>query len=371
MKKVFLSALMLIFVASCSQTPIQEPESSENGTSLQGDTIQIMPSSPIGKEISTLEIQEESKPYEFSVSGEITPLPSAYAEVGVPFPGRVQRSLVTLGQKVQAGAPLFELQSSAYSEVVKNYLQAKASYEVAQKSISRIRDLHANKVSSDKDLEEAEANYNLQLQEYKHAQAVAKEFQVPLQQAQVGQPMVVRSPISGTVIANNLVRGEYLKEDVDAKVIVANLSQVWVKANISEKEASLLEDISEVEVRPVSRPHDVVKGKVIYSGGILDPETRTIQTVILCNNPKGHMLPNMYATVMFSTTMDHCIQVPKSAVFQSQEQRYVYLKVGKDSYVRHPVSVQGGSSDNIIITDGLQQGDVIISQGGYLLNDIQ
>ena len=371
MNKILLPTLMLLLFASCSQTPNQEASTPEQATTLQGDTIQIPSSSPIEKEIEILQITEESQPYQFSVSGEITPLPSSYAEIGVPFPGRVQRSLVSLGQKVQAGSPLFELQSSAYSEVVKNYLQAKASYEVAQKSIARIRDLHANKVASDKDLEEAEANYNLQLQEFKHAQAVAKEFQVPLQQAQVGLPMVVRSPISGTVIANNLVRGEYLKEDADAKVIVANLSQVWVKANISEKEAALLESISEVEVRPVSRPKETVKGKIVYSGGILDPETRTIQTVILCDNPKGHMLPNMYATVEFASTMENCIQVPKSAVFQSQEQRYVYLQVGEHTYVRQPVSVKGGSSDNIVITDGLKAGDIIISEGGYLLNDIK
>lgn len=370
MKQRIIVILGLFLLASCagSQSNPDTPASQE-GCSMQGDTIVVAPNSPLAQKLECRSLQ--SQPYDMVLTstGVVQALPACYAEVSVPFAGRVQRSLVRIGQQVKAGTPLFEIYSSEYSEVVKNLLQAKSALSTAQKSAARVRDLHANHVASDKELEEAEAMLAMVQEDYRHAVAVAQEFQVDTRNAEVGKPMVVRSPIAGRVLCNELVMGEYLKEDAPAKVVVADLATVWVKANIAENEAPLVEDVGEVTVQPVSRPDERLVGKVTFTGGMLDPDTRTLQTLVEVKNSEGHLLPNMYANLEMRVRKKSCMLVPKEAVLQGEEGRYVLRKVGENRFVRTLVQVQTVDDENLIVTDGLAPDDEVVTSGAFYLID--
>ena len=181
--------------------------------------------------------------------------------------------------------------------------------------------------------------------------------------------MSVRSPITGKVLSNDLVVGEFMKEDAEAKIIVADLDKVWVRANVSETAAPYVEGVEEVEVRLVSRPDSVVRGRVAYVGGMLDPETRTVQTIIECDNPGHHMLPNMYASVSMRMKEQNNIVVHKEAVLQGDGGRYVLRRVADDRYVRTYVKVQTLDEEHLLVTEGLNTGDIFISQGAFYLID--
>ena len=283
--------------------------------------------------------------------------------------GRVVKSFVHLGQTVGVGSALYEVSSSDYSEVVKNYMQSKSELEPAKRKLARVKDLRDNNVASAKELEEAQMEYDIAQEEFNHASAVGKEYHLDLGKAVVGQPLVVRSPVRGKVLKCDIVTGEYLKEDEESKVIVADLDKVWVRANVSETAAPYVEGIEEVEVRLVSRPDSVVTGRVAYVGGLLDPETRTVQTIIECFNPGHHMLPNMYASVSMKMKGQNNIVVHKEAVLQGDDGRYVLRQVAPNRYVRTLVRVQTLDEEHLLVTDGLKVGDVFISEGAFYLID--
>lgn len=369
MKKTMLWLLGAMLVAGCSHTKNSESSVVENGVKISGDTLILSSDSPLKDKIETKTIELQDYNLVLSSTGVVTAIPSAYAEVPAPFGGRVVRSLVRIGQKVKAGSPLFEVSSSNYSELVKNYNQTKGDMELALKSLERVRDLYNNRVASEKDLDEAQQNYVLALQEYRHAVAVAKEYQIDLDDATVGQPMIVRSPIGGTVLRNELVMGEYLKEDEDAKVVVADLSKVWVKASVSEMESPYVEGVEEVEVRLASRPDMVFKGRVAYTDGMLNAETRTMQTYIECDNSTGHMMPNMYANVNMSLKGQKHIMLDKSAVLQSSKGRYVLRRIAENTFVKTVIEVQSVEGGQLLVTSGLSEGDEIITQGAFYFID--
>ena len=338
---------------------------------VQGDTITVPTSCAIHAKLVCDTAGEELHSITLATTGVVTAIPNRYAAVAAPFPGRVVKTMVYIGQSVKAGSPLFELSSSDYSEVVKNYIQSRTAMETAKRAMDRTQDLYNNKVASERELDEAKMAYSLALEEYRHAAAVGKEFQIDLRTAEVGQPMSVRSPIAGKVLSNELVVGEYMKEDAEAKVVVADLDKVWVRANVSETAARYVEGIEEVEVRLVARPDSVVTGRVAYVGGLLDPETRTVQTIIECNNPGHHMLPNMYANVSMRMKEQNNIVVHKEAVLQGDGDRYVLRRVDDGRYVRTPVKVQTLDEEHLLVTDGLKVGDVFISQGAFYLIDVK
>ena len=299
-KKCFTILLCTGLLASCNNASDNAEGLSDSQIEIHGDTLTIPSSSTIASRIVCDTVGESSYAATLTTTGVVTAIPSSYAEVAAPFGGRVVRSLVRIGQKVKAGTPLFEISSSDYGEVVKRLIQTKSEMDMAKRALDRTQDLHNNKVASDKDLDEAKTAYSLAAEEYHHAVAVANEYQIDIRHAEVGQPMIVRSPISGSVLTNDLVIGD-----------------------------------------------SVLRGQVSYVGGVLDPETRTVQTIIECNNPRHFMLPNMYAQVRMHIQNHNSLIIPKDAVLQSEKGRYVLLQIGKNTYRRTFVEVQSVDERNL------------------------
>ena len=368
MRKNSFLLLLAAFMVGCNHGTDSTETLVGSPVVVMGDTLTVAPGSTIAPRLEVSTVGDSAFSATLTTTGVVMAIPSAYAEVAAPFSGRVVRSLVRMGQTVRAGTPLFEISSSDYAEVVKNYIQTKSEMDMAKRALDRTQDLHDNKVASAKELDETKTAYGLALEEYRHAVAVAKEYQIDLKTAEVGQPMVVRSPIGGRVLSNSLVIGEYLKEDADAKVVVADLDKVWVSANVSEMDAPFVDGIKDVEVSLVARPDSTVRGHVAYVGGILDPETRTVQTIIECSNPRHLMLPNMYAKVRMRVQNCNSIVVPKEAVLQGEQSRYVLRKVGEGRYVRTAVEVQSIDEHHLRVTKGLSVGDEIIVRGAIYLN---
>ena len=369
MKKYLYFVLCAGLFAACSGTANDSNDATDNDVRVQGDTLFVAPSSTIASHLVCDSVGETTYAFNLTTTGVVTAIPSNYAEVAAPFSGRIVRSLVRIGQVVKAGTPLFEISASDYGEVVKRFVQTKSEMEMAKRALDRTQDLHDNKVASAKELDEAKTAYSLAVEEYRHAVAVAKEYQIDLNKAEVGQPMIVRSPISGRVLSNDLVIGEYLKDDADAKVVVADLNKVWVKANVSEMEAPYVEGIESVEVGLVARPDSLFRGRVTYVGGILDPETRTVQTIIECDNPRHRMLPNMYARVNMHIQNLNSIVIPKDAVLQGEKGRFVLRRIDDNTYLRTPVEVQSVDEHYLRVINGLTVGDIIITEGAFYLID--
>ncbi|MCQ2274664.1 MAG: efflux RND transporter periplasmic adaptor subunit [Bacteroidales bacterium] len=368
MNKFFSTIILISLLAACSNSQNQESQK-ENGVVISSDTIVVDPTSSVASHLVVEVVSDTFYSRSITTTGVVSAIPSCYAQVAAPFGGRVVRSLVTIGQVVKKGTPLFEISSSDYSEVVKNYLQSQSELALAKKNLTRTKDLHDNKVSSDKDLDEVQLAYNQALEEFNHAKAVAQEYQMDLTHAEVGRPMVVRSPIAGRVLQNDLVVGEYLKEDADAQIIVADLAKVWVKANINENDALLLDGVTDAEVCLVAAPDSAIAGKVVYLGGMLDAETRTVQTLVECANIRGKMMPNMYANVMLRARGHNCVIVPKGAVLQGEGIRYVLVQTDEHKYERRQVMVESVDTQHYVVLSGLRSGERIIAQGAYYLVD--
>lgn len=215
MKYIYLLCLTGMMCYACTG---QQKEQENQEFSVSGDTIVVSSESPIAKKLKISEVQKELHETTFTVSGIVKAIPNHYAEIASPFAGRVTRSFIRLGQKVDKGSPLFEISSPDFFETGKVYYQAKQEMELASKNLRREQDLYAHKVSAQKEVEEAEVNYELKKKDYENALAALKVFQIEPDQLVLGQPMIVRSPISGEIVKNNIVIGQFMKDDADPVV---------------------------------------------------------------------------------------------------------------------------------------------------------
>ncbi|KAA6317835.1 Cation efflux system protein CusB, partial [termite gut metagenome] len=281
----------------------------------------------------------------------------------------IVKSFIRLGQKVSPGTPVFEINSPSFFDAGKAYYQAKQEMELALKSLNRERDLFANNVGVAKDVEEAEVTYELRKKDYENALAAVKVYQVDPDNMILGQPLVIRSPIAGEVVKDNMVIGQYIKEDAGALAVVADLDRIRVTAHVKEKDIDLIREVSDVEIHLIALPDMPVKGTIDYVSGLLDEATRSVEVIIECDNREHRMKPFMYGTVRFINTPTRAIIIPNSAVLQREDNHYVLVSEGKNRFRKAIVKVASAGENQTLVLSGIHEGDSIITEGAFYFID--
>ena len=370
MKKKTLNVISLLsvlsFLTGCGHA-VQPNET--YGYQFTGDTVKVM-DSQWSRNIQVQQIR--TSPYVRTVvtAGTVKPIPTQYAEIASPFSGRLIKSYVRMGQWVRKGTPLFEIICPDFTSAQKDYFQALSEKELAGKDLRRKQDLIQNGVSSRKDLEEAENAFEIAVKDFENAEAALRVYQVEdLTSMTLGQPLVVKAPISGLLIENNIVNGQYLKEEDEAVAVVADLAQVWISAQVKEKDIRYIKEGGDLEVEVLALPGEIIQGTVFHVEEAVDEETRSICVLSECNNPDEKIKLGMYATVKFESDPVDMVTIPETALLQGQKSTYVFVSVGPDSYVRRDVKVENTSGGKAVISEGLEPGEVIIAAGGYYLKE--
>jgi membrane fusion protein, heavy metal efflux system len=366
--KYFLFIISIAIIASCHQNSNREPPTL---IKLYADSIINADNSNLNGKIKTIKINPQPFQKKIVTSGIVKAIPNNYAEIASPFSGRIIRSFVSLGQKVNVGSPVFEISSPAFFETGKTYYQSKQEMQLAEKNFKRQQDLFNNGVGTQKDLDEAEVTYEMTKRDFENSIASLKVYHVIPEELVLGQPLIVRSPIKGEIVENNIVIGQYLKEDADPVAIVAELSKVWVIGQLKEKDINSVHKSDEVEIRMTGMADSPVKGKVFHIGEMLDESTRSVQIFVLCDNTDRIMKPGMFVTSTFSENRAEVILVPTSSLYQLEGASFVFISLGNNKFLKRIVEVNGTDSNRVIIKSGLRPSDEIVTEGGSLLLEIK
>ncbi|MCD7937314.1 MAG: efflux RND transporter periplasmic adaptor subunit, partial [Tannerellaceae bacterium] len=281
--------------------------------------------------------------------------------------GRITKSYLSLGQSVQANTPLFEITSSEFIEVQKEFFQAQSERELALKDMKRKEDLFQNGVASEKELEEAVNLLKIADKEYENAYAALQIYHVNPEDMRLGQPLVIRAPLTGNVIENNVVTGLYLKDDAEPVAVVANVAQVWIAAQVKEKDLRFIHNNSELEIHLPAYPGKKLTGKVFHIDEAIDEETRSVRVLSVCDNPDELLKLGMYVTVHFNDVPSPYLVIPEKALLQDEKMTYVFVQTDTNTYQKTPVEVEVTRDGKAFISAGITKGLQIISEGGYYL----
>jgi len=351
------------FLACNNKTETKENEP----FSLHGDTIVVSEKSMIDNKLKLEKVKSEPYQLELQTTGTVKAIPNFYAEIAPPFSGRITKVHLRLGMKTQAGTPLFEMVSPDFTEAQKSFFQAKSGYQIAKLSLNRQQDLKNNGVGSQKDLEEAETNFEVSEKEYQNAVASLKIFGANTNKLVFGQPLVVTSPIAGEVIANELVMGQYIKEDDMPKAKIADLKKVWVAGQIKEKDIRFIHELDGAEIQAGAYPDNKIIGKIYHVDEIIDETTRSVKVLIECLNPNHMLKPGMFVSVKFTDKSINTLFVPAKAVLQFNDKSFVFVQLAQGQYIRRYVETGVSQHGKIAILSGLNSNETIISEGAFYL----
>jgi cobalt-zinc-cadmium efflux system membrane fusion protein len=297
-----------------------------------------------------------------------------------PFTGPVSRILVALGQPVAKGQPLALVGSGDYATAIGTYRKAVATAANARRLANADRDLAAHNgisareaAQAQTDAASAEADRDAALQ----ALLALGVDRATISKALAGNPTAgavatIRAPVSGIVVDKQITPGQLLQAGSTTAFTVANLSQVWVMAQIAPSDLASVHLGDAAEIDP-GNGTGLFHGTVQNIGASVDPNTRAVVARIVAPNPGDLLKKQMYVDVSIqSGRVSTGLLVPVSAVLRDDENLpFVYVALPDGSFARRQVTLGYRDSQNYDVTSGLQSGDKVVANGAIFLQFMQ
>jgi Cu(I)/Ag(I) efflux system membrane fusion protein/cobalt-zinc-cadmium efflux system membrane fusion protein len=165
-----------------------------------------------------------------------------------------------------------------------------------------------------------------------------------------------------------VTQGQYVNAG-DTLFTVADLSQVWIKADVYEDQLPQIRRGQEVEITSEALPNRTLHGHVDFIEPQANPQTRTVPVHVHVANPGMRLLPGMFVSATFiSRAASESIVVPRSAVLDTGTRKIVYLARPNGVFEAREVAVGAPSDDLFPVTSGLARGDKVVLSGNFLID---
>jgi cobalt-zinc-cadmium efflux system membrane fusion protein len=297
-----------------------------------------------------------------------------------PFSGPVSRLLVSPGDHVKKGDPLALVDSPDFAAAIGAYRKALVTARNTRRLADTDKDLVQHDGVSERESAQAETDAaNAAADRDAALQALVSLNVDPktIKDIQAGRPVsrgaaVIRAPIAGTVVEKLITPGELLQAGTTVCFTVADLSRVWVMAQISGAElASIsLGDPADVVTNIASKNFS---GTVANISALVNPDTRAVLARVVVENPGGFLKKQMYVSVQIHSRQESTgLVVPVSAILRDDENLpFVYVAQTDGSFARQHVTLGYRAGDQYVIPDGLKSGDRIVADGGIFVQFMQ
>jgi cobalt-zinc-cadmium efflux system membrane fusion protein len=297
-----------------------------------------------------------------------------------PISGPVSRLLVSLGDPVKKGDPLAEVDSPDFAAAISAYRKALATAKTDRRLADLDKDLIEHHGVAQREADQAETDaVNAEADRDAALQGLVA-LNVPpqtIKDIQEGRPILrpsgmIRSPLAGTVVERLITPGELLEAGTTPSFTVANLSRVWVMAQIFGSDLASVNVGDSAEV-VTGIDHKNFPGRVDNISALVDPDTRSVVARVVAENPGNFLKKQMYVHVLIQARQESTgLLVPVSAMLRDdQNLPFVYLSQPDGSFARQHVTLSDRTGDRYNISEGLKAGDQIVIDGGVFIQFMQ
>jgi len=264
--------------------------------------------------------------------------------------GRIDRLFIkTTGAYVKSGSPIYSIYSEQLQSEEKEYL----SLLQKSKTVSTTTKLTNELVSAAKN----------------------KLFLWGLNEKQISEietsgktsPLITfYSPESGYVTEVNITEGMYVEEG-SPLIKITSLNQVWVEAQLYSNEISGIAESKNFQIFSESNPEEIYKGILVYSNPIVEEGKRIHLLKIRVNNSGAKLIPGTLVSVIPEKSIANVLAVPKSAVLL-EKMKTVWVLAHDNTFEQRMIGTGAENKYWIEITSGLKQGDIVVTEGAYLIS---
>jgi Cu(I)/Ag(I) efflux system membrane fusion protein len=289
-------------------------------------------------------------------SGRIEPNERRVYAIAPKFEGYVERLFVNItGQEVGKGQPLFEVYSP-------ELVSAQREYAVAAQGVEALKGGDSYAQSGMKELAESSLlrmkNWDISDEQIK---ALAKS-------GVSKHTLIFRSPVNGVVTEKKALQGMRFMPG-DTLYQVADLSTVWVLADVFEQDIGFVSTGAKAKVKISAYPDKAFEGTITYVYPTLNAQTRTVPVRVELANPGLLLKPAMFAQVELPVSAKgKVLAVPDSAVIDSGTRRIVLVQAKVGSFEPREVKLGVRSDSYVEVLEGVKEGEEVVVAANFLID---
>jgi cobalt-zinc-cadmium efflux system membrane fusion protein len=379
---VLTLAVATVFLKSESGRPPSSNAQQGAGStsaSLQSKTTLELSSS----QLSAIKIEPVSTylfPVENETVGNISFADDLSVQVFPPYQGKLIKGFVGLGDKVQKGQLLYSIDSPDLIQAESTLIGAAATFELTSKELARVKDLNGTNGVSERELEQATSDHQTAEGALKAARDAVRVFgksEAELDQIissrKIDPALVVRSPISGQITSLNAPPGLLVQPgNAPAPYTVSDVSIKWMLANIVESDLPLFHVGQPVAVKVMAYPDRVFRGKIskIYAAVDLNTHRAIVRSEIA--DPRNELRPGMLANFVIRVQNPvEATAIPVNGVVREPDGTMTaWVTADRHRFSQRIVRTGLRRDGRVQILDGLQRGELVVSDGAIFLSNI-
>lgn len=369
-KKAIVLCLAALFFSACDakkETPVV--------ALVQADPNVVVLTERLTKEVKLYTVSKiEMRDY-FRVPASIQVDEQRMARIGASVTGRIKDIEAALGQSVKQGQVLATLNSTELAQSQLMYIKSTQQIGLQTKAVDRAKLLQEADVIGKAELQRREVELSAAQAELNAARdqllvlgmnesAVDKLSDT----GQIRSYSNVNARISGTVISRKVNLGQVV-QPAEELFIIADLSRLWVVAEVPEQQIELIDTGEEVLVEIPALNYKKYKAKLIFEGDIVNPQTRTVTVRSDIANIDKEIKPDMLASMLIKSNPMQKLAVPLESIVRENDLKHVYVQIAPKKFKFREVSL-GLESDGLVeITSGIEEGDIIVAEGAFHVNN--
>jgi len=324
-------------------------------------------------------VGERDFPIEKIAVGSIDFNEELLAQVFTPYQGRIVGLFAKIGDEVKIDQTLFTIDSPDLLQADSTLISAAGVLDLTTRNLERLKVLYASRAVSQKELEQAVSDQQTAQGNYRAARDSVRifgkteaEIDKIVADRRADPILVVPSPISGRITARNAAPGLLVQPgNVPAPFTVADISTMWMLANVAESDSPAFHVGQEVKVSMLAYPGKVFEGKISFIASTVDPNTHRVLVRSDIEDPEHQLRSGMFATFVIRTGDPvHSVAIPQDGVVREGDGTMtVWITADRRRFTRRIVKIglQRDGYDQVL--DGLQPGELAATEGALFLSN--
>lgn len=329
------------------------PHAEDQGTQ-PGAQVELTPAELTAAGVQIAEVRSAALGTSIPAFGRVEEPEARLGAISARVGGRVDKLYVQYtGESVRRGQPIAEIYSPDAANAI-------ADYRLARDTRDQLAESSDPAVRSQTDTLVSASQRKLALWGINDKQATAPEAAIP--------HVTLYASASGNVVERKVTQGQYVNTG-DTLFTVADLSQVWIKADVYEDQLPQIRRGQQVEITTDALPNRTLHGQVDFIEPAANPQTRTVPVHVHVGNPGMRLLPGMFVNASFiSRGAADTLVVPRSAVLDTGTRKIVYIAKPDGVFEARDVVLGNPSDDLFPVLNGLARGDKVVLSGNFLID---
>lgn len=326
---------------------------------------------PHAQVIETTVVHHQQMASQLVLPARIVANPTRTVHIYPPISGRILSLRILPGQQVHKGEKIGTLQSSDAGQARADFEKAKIEAGRADLQLARAKELLAHGVMAQKDYDDLKAVDETDHAELERARQALQVLGFNENSTSDIVPIV--APISGVVLDVGTGPGE-LQRSLDNATPIANIADiesVWVVGDLYPRDQAAVRVGQPASITVTGYPGLALHGTVDNISDALDPVTLTLKVRVVLPNPGYRLKPDMYANMTLTSRTRDVIVIPSTAVIRNGSEVFVFVETATGKYVRRDVTLGDTHVDSDEITQGLNDGDKVVTTGAELLREAE